>query len=600
MAEFDRQQAFGQAYIYGHDATLNTPLGRVLPGGHSAKETDDAADVKLGYENWIGTSPFADLVCFLDITFAPFGEERGSRHVTTLTLSPDEDRYLAYRNLLNGFFQQGHSLAAHPVFQKGLPVFRERGTGRVEEPVDEESLRRIENSAKQTNAWDLIDERFLMWTAENYEIGGSAQGTTGQALPSRIDKLPFHVEIFKTFEQHPDRSSEVSGNVLENWLRFIEILKATRHVLRSHKSGDSSLAQEADHLGLVVAAPLGVRHPQRLGQFELIANVFFGLNNRANPQTALWFLRVVFLQVLHLNSVFRAGEITQKYVVGSIAHEVKRVTSMFAGRWAPAARDLFDVGIVKAINPSEPRKTIGELLLHDDYAFLQDSLLIVPFGDLLQAARRTIDFWVFSNGRYDLPLNSPNKPPADWDGVINFSWLAARDQVLMQLLLTNDASKAEEITERRQEIDQLRTLFAGQRPNVDLDDAARRCKFLWYGTDQTSVAQSFSIARVLMAWFANCIQHGSFRHPIDVSIHQASATRFVLKISNEIRARYEQLPDFAQAKYLRANFVFSGSTADIIRLALLGINGEIQYMGEDETNGKWSFHCEFAMETGNA
>jgi hypothetical protein len=138
--------------VYGHPCSFSTPLDiftKETPLDTVSKEVDlrdSLSGDKLvrSYCHWMGSSRFSSQLCFLDITFGPVGAERNAHDVTTLILAPDEERVETYKKALDRYLEGGSSLAAHYVFQGGLPIFVSEETGEIVTPNTAAALRRIE------------------------------------------------------------------------------------------------------------------------------------------------------------------------------------------------------------------------------------------------------------------------------------------------------------------------------------------------------------------------------------------------------------------------------------------------------------------------
>jgi hypothetical protein len=542
-----------QDEIFGNQVASDLTL---LPGRLSPEQQDQIAEA---YGNWLAASVFKDKVAFLDVTFAPIAAtETVTTETYSLILAPNEQTWLTYQELLAGFISDGLSIAADSAFHKGLRV----------------------------NGKD----QFLLWTAaerdtteceHQFEIVGRIQ--------SNPDDFPFHCEIIPTYDSTQEVARSTAGDIpLEvRWNKFVALLQADSHMLRSHSTGEGD-----DDLGVIAAAPLGVRHPNRPEHFIWIADVFFGLNRRSTKATALSFLRFLALQLLRNNTAIRSAQLTETAFTNAISHEIKRVTDMMGNFWAPPARLLFDVSIADAsrVMP-DPATSIGRIEINEQYAFLRDNMRVVPFGALLKAARRTIDLWAFSGNTDNLPqrpsLDGGTGPPGptNWAELTRFAWHASLDQVIMFLMNTEGASSAQKVCDRHRDITEALEAYRLQSPHLRIDGAVKATEQSWDYESSAVVPQLLAMSRVLMAWFANCIEHGSLLHPIEVLLARSTVDplRLRLRIENIPRGLHEgrKLPD------RKANIRLPGpaktNTRDAVSLALIDLKGALREITENAT-----------------
>jgi hypothetical protein len=591
-----------QSLIYGQSLKEMLSLALVAEGLDGEKE---GADPQQVYQQWLENNELKSRVCFLDITFGPVRDRIRNSALKTIVLAPSTGSLDAYRQVLKGFFENDYSLAAHPVFRKGLPVFclradESRSTGTparheadtfVRPETDDELETQLSGLNKNC---DLYDDGMLYSLFEREDCPSLA----GDEASSDVR---FESRLFRTFTNYDlsERSTQSLQTIGFLWQEFTRLLDQQRKQLLSGRRRT---------LGTAYAAPIGVRDPGNPRHFSWIADVYVGFDCETGPEEAYRFLRQLFLHLMRTNSALKTREDTQQYVLRTFGHEIKRVTRIISEAWAVSPSHLLNLEPGSA----RPGEKIGSLRLHPDYSFLlEDSqLLIVPFGRLLRAAQQTIDLWSWQNGRYDLPKTidaadaTPlGRLPLTWPELLRHAWKIARDQRIMNNLSGNSALTPEAILGTRGQLESELRSFDGQAPQLmaPLPQKMQGDIFLWRVTDldrrneeAARIDASFSMVRVLIAWFANCVQHGDRNVPIGVRLKTIASrspnmkfkSRYNLTIVNAIGSHTAPPSNMPVASKL-------SSSMHGVRVALEELNGLVDNEGPIGGN-QYQLECQFS------
>ena len=637
----------GQKFFYGQDLRSLFPLGLYSESvpGHTPDGHAESAESRLRsvYRDWLQANDYADQICFLDITFGPETGEFKNSTLRTIILAPTLTTLEAYRkDVLDPFFLSGASLAAHPVFRAGLPIFKQRrkpddrerrtlaeGLSTILDRMPEDSDELQECYSPEN--FELIDDGFL--SEEFVPTCPPAAATAAVEAPTKSgsrqsDRPAFLTNIFGTFtgSELETGGAEVEQPLTQLWHEFTGLLRKNSSTLRSFRN---------ETLGRVFALPIGLRDPANPRHLSWIADIYVGFDCETSEEQAKQFIRQLLLHLLRANSVLKTKRETLDYMLRSFGHEVKRVTRLISPAWVVPARNLLDVRKNSLSDvTSVPETAVGQLTLSDEFSSLADEhMLVAPFGRLLRAAQQTIDLWSWQNSYNNVPetLDQFDETstilgwlPKTWEKVVIHAWKLARDQRIMNDIggaFTLSAANLLTIQERLGT--DLRS-FESQEPvlksRTTLPDLMRGDIFLWKRSEFIAsklrdwnnlqeqetrhIKASFAVLRVLVAWFSNCVQHGDRTTPIEVELRskesvktdraraastkepaKAERTRYIMTITNRIA------PSTAMLQSTQAGAKPSSSLYSV-RLALEDLDGAILKSGKIEGN-KYAFSCIF-------
>jgi hypothetical protein len=562
--------------VYGHGADFNVPLG-VLQKSQEAMGAGNAVakEVTQRYEQWLANSPFRSKICFVDLTFAPVGAERSINRKLTLIVGSSEAQRFEYERRLESFLNTPASLAAHPVFIAGLPQFVDTQKGELRFPETSEELK----DCRKSETCRLQDDGLCIWR-HPYTVEASAMAEE----PTCADPADyaFSASLERTFKNIENRLEEIPPTLTDNWNRYIMALTAPGPPLRS--AGDSQIPALNDlhDLGLIVAAPLGTR-AQSSKKFYPVADVFFGLNRLATGEDADAFLRFLAVHLLKVNAGFNQQVRADQRLAANLGHELKKVAVTFTDGWAPRAQDIFDVRVATAGAPLfEDPALIGSIELRPEFAFLKNQLGILPFRDQVRVAAKSIRFWSYADRATDQPFPDSFRFPKDWAELINACWETARDQIALYALSNRAADSAESIKSLHGTILDLKTLCSCQRPQVQWlsETQIPRCYF----DRAEGHTASFVLARVLVALFGNCLQHGALFSPVQVSVEEILPEQYRFVIENKLRESDGKIPNTIQLSQTRVSELLQmlnsdsvvadatkqleGSTSSVVQFAL--------------------------------
>lgn len=577
--------------VYGHEASFNMPLELVFraKGSLDVQQEARARGWVKKYAEWLSTSQFGRFVCFVDITFLPIGAKRPDQVPMTLVVTPGEEQAQEYsRRLTDEFFRGGWSVAAHPVFQEGLPRYRTPNGERIVETANGLSEAR-------ENKWELVDDGFLLW----------ASSAISSNAPEHTDATAKLCEFIGTYgPTFPDPNLQLMQ--LKRGPSISEVWDAYVHVFSRPGLHSGSGGSQSNNVGILGAVPIGIRDDKN--RYFSLAQLYFGLSGEARKAYAIEFMRLLSTHLLKTNAGFHEQIRGSQMLLQTIGHELSKVTAPITSGWTPAASDLFSVEVEGQETQQACKSMLGRIVLNADDVFLKESLGVIPFIQQMRTLGSAIRFWSYSDGLHELPFGG--KIPETWSDLVPLCWDAARNYAIISALNTELANTPETVRETFGNINLLRRLFDYQRPDeIEFDpDFISSFRLDLKALDLEQRRPSFALARILIATFGNCLRHGDFTKSAKVSVKQKrdEPTRFLLKVFNvrpqpsaeRVATLMKLAPEDARAlleKLASARISqdgterLYGSTAQVIETSLKILEGEAEIPQQTENSYEVSF-----------
>lgn len=258
------------------------------------------------YAKWMERSKYSGNLCFADITF--FNQSSsGKVNVVSIAIAPTRDNLLKYRKILQeDYIGSGDTMVPHPVFQAGLPCFKNHQL-----PRTDEELRKFSRSI------DL-------------ETGGLLISKFGE--PDVYDGPPRkddENELFAgSFPTYPDldidtlRDSVSQKDISKLWQKWIDVFEP-------HSTSNDLASGLGNRLNWLVAAPVGYRDHDITRKFRPVATVFLGIDDKVDDEGVHDLVRWILLHLYQANLTSMArrhGEQDQRDSEFAVAqHEISRV-----------------------------------------------------------------------------------------------------------------------------------------------------------------------------------------------------------------------------------------------------------------------------------
>jgi hypothetical protein len=473
------------------------------------------------YAEWVFENKISPAICFLDITFF---NVQDPKEAWSLIISHDLASVQRYETALEQFIKDGNTVAGHEVFRKGLPSFRDATTGKDVCPGQSKELSRYLHHPE----FLLTSERLLRWRQET-----PAPERVADDLTALTPAVPAY-KFVETYKSSPDDNSKLFRGVSEDtitnqWALFVKMLTRPELGLKDAAGRPVSL---------IVAAPVGVRIGDDGKGFLQFANVFCGLGDGSqdSERRAYAFLRTLMLQLYRANGS-AYGEISGQLAAGnSFGHEVKHVATALSDRWMRPAADLFEVEVGEE-QKTYGRGKVGRIELASDYSWVAGQLGVIPFKNLITDAGELIRLWCMLDNLADLPIERPSEGFWTLEGFMQECLKLARRTMqphLFQGESVETLDGLESLCHIRRILEEVWT--CQQLVIPPSNDAA---------LTKVSCDNELNVwlARVFVAIFKNCVQHGDPLYPIQAELHEQAddPRRIVVSIVNHRRRKADPL-----------------------------------------------------------
>jgi methylase of polypeptide subunit release factors len=213
----------------------------------------------------------------------------------------------------------------------------------------------------------------------------------------------------------------------------------------------------------------------------------------------------------------------------SFSHEVRHVSNAMSGTWVLPANDLFDCQVIPE---SDSSGKIGRMLLYDES--LLNDLGVAPIRNVVNTASSQISLWCMTSNPSDLPFHQQR--PEKLEEFVHYCWDSAVDVVLLHAFRSQSPSSAANIKRIQQRRAILKQVL-GKKPEVLGQE-----EFPTIGWDVKN-ADTVAFARVLIALFTNCIQHGDPAKVANVTFERREKSEWLLTFTNDKRRADDEVSE---------------------------------------------------------
>jgi hypothetical protein len=271
----------------------------------------------------------------------------------------------------------------------------------------------------------------------------------------------------------------------------------------------------------------------------------------------------------------------------AFGHEVKHVATAVSAGWLPEIDHLFEVELFDKMK-GLPDNKIGRIQLEREFA---SDMGVAPVTDIIQIAGELITLWCFNDNPADVPFSMDK--PEKFDSFLDHCWQTAIKALIVHALSSSAPYNRDRIRDIRSIRNNIKRIYGSK---LKIVSACPFPKINW-GAECKETAW---LARVFIALFSNCIQHGDPARCVKVNLWRLESGKFECSIENHPRRKDDNLilQDLIDAgslddklkmalNYLKSAMARSKSmergsfgTRSVVNLGLEQLNGKITYWPE--------------------